>query len=154
MEIISLPFKQKVLSECLRLQREVVASCKNAVLEAQNSALDYDGGSEDNLMESYREEMQNKRDMFAKQLDLALDDQNLLNQIVPDKQAETVSFGSIVQTDQQNLFISISLGSVKIEDKSLFAISPSAPLFKAMAGLKVGESFTFREKQIKITGIV
>jgi transcription elongation GreA/GreB family factor len=154
MESLNLPFKQKVLTECIKLQREVVSSAKSAVLDAQDSAVNYDGGSEDNLMESYREEMQNKRDMFAKQLDLALDDQNLLNQIQPDKLMDTVSFGSIVYTDQQKLFVSISLGTIKVDGESLFAISPSAPLYKAMTGKKVGESFTFRDKQIKVLDVV
>jgi transcription elongation GreA/GreB family factor len=154
MESLNLPFKQKVLTECIKLQREVVSSAKSAVLDAQDSAVNYDGGSEDNLMESYREEMQNKRDMFAKQLDLALDDQNLLNQIQPDKLMDTVSFGSIVYTDHQKLFVSISLGTIKVDGESLFAISPSAPLYKAMTGKKVGESFTFRDKQIKVLDVV
>lgn len=147
-------FKQRVLAECVKMQKAVVANARQAMTEAQESAMDYDEGGEDTLMDSYREEMQNKRDMFAKQLELALDDQNLLNQIDPDAKMDSAQFGSIVITEQQKLFVSISLGNVTIDSEKLFAVSASAPIYKALAGKKAGESFAFRDKSIKIIEVL
>jgi transcription elongation GreA/GreB family factor len=135
------------------MQREVVSSARAAMQDAQESAMDYDEGSEDTLMDSYREEMQSKRDLFAKQLELALDDQNVVNQIDPEAKMDSAQFGAIVITEQQKLFISISLGNITLDGNKLFAVSASAPIYKAMAGKKAGETFTFRDQKIKVLEI-
>jgi len=143
-------FKHKLLSECMRMQKEILNTHKTAMQEAQQSAIESDDNAEDSLMDSYREEMQNQRDMYARQLEHAMDDYNTLNQVNPDKLLEEVSFGSVVVTENQKLFICISLGNVKVDIDTYFAVSPAAPLYKAMAGKKAGESFSFRDKQIKL----
>jgi transcription elongation GreA/GreB family factor len=146
-------FKHKLLSECMRMQKEILNTHKTAMQEAQQSAIESDDNAEDSLMDSYREEMQNQRDMYARQLEHAMDDYNTLNQVNPDKLLEEVSFGSVVVTENQKLFICISLGNVKVDTDTYFAVSPAAPLYKAMAGKKAGESFSFRDKQIKLVEV-
>jgi transcription elongation GreA/GreB family factor len=146
-------FKHKLLSECMRMQKEILNTHKTAMQEAQQSAIESDDNAEDSLMDSYREEMQNQRDMYARQLEHAMDDYNTLNQVNPDKLLEEVSFGSVVVTENQKLFICISLGNVKLDTDTYFAVSPAAPLYKAMAGKKAGESFSFRDKQIKLVEV-
>jgi transcription elongation GreA/GreB family factor len=148
-----LELKHKLLAECNRMQKEIVQTHKTAMQEAQQSAIESDDNAEDSLMDSYREEMQNQRDMYAKQLEHSMDDFNTLSQVNPDKETEVVSFGSVVVTETQKLFISISLGNVKVGDDAYFAVSPAAPLYKAMAGKKAGETFPFRDKQIKLLDV-
>lgn len=145
-----LSLKQQLLAECLKIQREVVATAKKAMEEAQESAMEYDESAEDNMVDSYREEMQNKRDMFARQLESALDDLALLHKVKPDEAITTAAFGSVIVTEAQTIFVSISLGVIKLDGKSFVAVSPAAPLYKAVAGKKVGDSFSFRDKQIKV----
>lgn len=148
-----LTLKQHLLTECLRIQKEVVATAKAAMQDAQDSAMEYDDGAEDNMVDSYREEMQNKRDMFARQLEQALDELSMLNKVRPDHAEETAGFGAVVVTEAQTIFVCISLGTIKVDGKTFVAMSPNAPLFKAIAGKKAGESFTFRDKTIKILEI-
>jgi hypothetical protein len=145
--------KRLLLAECIKMQKAIVANARSAMEEAQESAMEYDETAEDNMVDSYREEMQNKRDMFAKQLENALDDLALLNKVSLDK-SHDASFGSVIVTEAQKLFVCISLGQVKIEGgDSWFAISPSAPLYKAIQGKKTGETFNFRDKDFKILDI-
>jgi len=153
MSNLKIDFKHKLLSECMRMQKEILNTHKTAMQEAQQSAIESDDNAEDSLMDSYREEMQNQRDMYARQLEHAMDDYNTLNQVNPDKLLEEVSFGSVVVTENQKLFICISLGNVKVDTDTYFAVSPAAPLYKAMAGKKAGESFSFRDKQIKLVEV-
>lgn len=148
-----LSLKQQLLTECIRIQKEVVGTAKAAMQDAQQSAMDYDESAEDNMVDSYREEMQNKRDMFARQLEVALDDMALLNKLRPELKEEVAGFGSVIITEAQSMFVSISLGSIKIDGKSYVAVSPSAPLYKAVAGKKAGETFMFREKPIKVLDV-
>ena len=146
--------KQRLLTECLRLQKAAVEELRNTMLEAQQSANDNEDDTEEKLFNSYREEMQNKRDMFARQLDQAMDDLALLQKLSATHESKDVSFGAVVETELQKLFISISLGKVHLDDEGdFFAISPATPLFKAMAGKKTGESYSFRDAQVKIKSV-
>lgn len=145
--------KQQLLSEALRMQKAVVENARNAMMEAQASANDNDDDTEEKLFNSYREEMQNKRDMFARQLEQAVDDLALLNKVTVNQEHNQAEFGSVVITEAQKLFVSISLGQIKVGNDVYFAVSPSAPLFKALAGKKKGETFEFREKKIKVLDV-
>lgn len=143
--------KQHLLTECLRLQTANIEQLRGAMLEAQQSANDNEDDTEEKLFNSYREEMQNKRDMFARQLDQALDDMALLSKVTATVANKDVSLGAVVETSSgQKLFISISLGKVVADGEAFFAISPSAPLFKAMAGKKKGDTYDFRDQKVTI----
>lgn len=144
--------KQKLMAECVRLQKNVVNNAKEAMQDAQMSANEHDGAMEEKF-DSYREELQNKRDMFARQLDQGLDDLAFLNQVNSHKEFETAVLGAVVITEMQNLFISISLGKIEVNGKQYFAVSTMAPIFKAMAGLKKGDTFEFRGKKTRILDV-
>ena len=144
--------KMRILAECIRIQKVVVENAKKAMSEAQDSAIEGED-QEEKLYNSYREEMHNKRDMFARQFDLSIDDLNQLNQIVTSKEYKRAEFGSMVETDSGFYFVSTSLGLVKLDGKSVFAISPLAPVYKAFEGKKAGDSFSFRDKIFKIKDV-
>ncbi len=142
--------KQRILAECIKIQKVVVENAKKAMVDAQDSATENDDNTEEKLYNSYREEMHNKRDMFARQFDLAMEDLNQLNQIVTSKEYKKAEFGSIVETESGVYFISTSLGQVKVNGKTIFAVSPLAPIYKTFEGKKIGESYSFRDKSFKI----
>ena len=142
--------KIKFLAECIRIQKGIVENARKAMNEAQESANEGDDNTEEKLYNSYREEMHNKRDMFARQFELAMEDLNQLNQVVTSKEYKKAEFGSMVETENGVYFISTSLGQIKLDNKTIFAVSPLAPVYKAFEGKKSGDSFTFRDKSIKI----
>jgi len=148
-----LEFKKRLLAECLKIQNGIVGNARKAMNEAHESALEYDEAAEDNMVDSYREEMQGKRDMFARQLEHSLEDLALLHKVITDKELDNVIFGAVVITESQKLFVSISLGLLKVDGEQYFAISPAAPIFKALAGLHKGDTFTFRDQKVKILDI-
>lgn len=145
--------KQRILSECIRLQKIVVENAKKAMVEAQESANEGDDNTEEKLYNSYREEMQNKRDMFARQYELAMEDWNQLHQIVTSKEYREAEFGALVETDGGSYFISVSLGQIQVDGKSIFAVSALAPIFKTFDKKKKGDSYSFRDKTFKIIDI-
>jgi transcription elongation GreA/GreB family factor len=147
-----LDIKHRLVDECIRLQTDFVDNARYAMQEAQESANDSQGAIEDKF-ESFREACHIQRDMFAKQLDEAIGKLSILKRIVRNKVNEDISLGSVVHTDSQNYFISVSLGEVNIDGEKFFAISAASPVFQAMAGKVKGDTFTFRDKQIKITDL-
>jgi hypothetical protein len=143
-----LSFKKKLVDICIIAQNKVVDHAKSRMTEAQNSANEY--GQPQDRYDSYRTQMLGKRDMFAKQFCKVMDERNVLDRIDLVEENSTVEFGSIVITEEQKLFISISLGKINVEGVDYFAISPLVPLFKAFEGLKKGDTFEFNGKRQKI----
>lgn len=141
--------KKHLLQECSRILTAQIKAAKDAMDEAQASANEHQGAMEDKF-ESFRENCQIQRDMYARQLDELITTQGVLRQVNATKHNHTVSFGAVVHTSQQNYFIGVSIGEVKIEEETYFVISGKSPLFKAMEGKQAGDSFTFRDKSITI----
>lgn len=144
--------KKKLFEFCLQQQYDRVDTAQKAVEDAAETAKQEDTSVEEKF-ESFRTQMQADRDMFAKQLSEARDGLNTLHKIELERQIEAVSLGAVVITNAQKLFISINIGQVKMDNESYYAISLESPLCKAMMGKKVGESFIFRDKTIKVEDI-
>ncbi|MCD6111886.1 MAG: hypothetical protein J7J86_01310 [Bacteroidales bacterium] len=143
--------KFKLLEVCKKVLSEKIDNLKSVVDEAQKSANEY--GQPKDRYDSYRTQLLRKRDMFAKQYDKALEQLVILQRINPDIEYNTVQFGSVVYTKNKKLFISISLGEVPFEDDIFFAISPNVPFYKAIKGLKIGDTFEFRGVKDEILNV-
>lgn len=144
--------KAKLLQECIKIQTEHLQTLKNEIDETEQIANEDDGGAEEN-MNSFREEMQNKREVFTRQFMVGSNDLQLLNRLDGNRKDSVVQLGSVVITENQNLYISVSLGKFSFDGKEYFAISNQTPLFKAIAGKKKGESGILNGKEVKIVDI-
>ena len=152
MEILvqELETKKRLLQECSKTLSTQIMAAKDAMNAAQESANEHQGAMEDKF-ESFRENCQIQRDLYARQLDELMRTMGILRNINATKLNKEVSLGAVVHTTFQNYFIGVSLGEVKLEDgESYFAISGMSPLYKVMAGKTSGEEFTFRDKTYKI----
>ena len=148
----NLALKQRLLNECLRIQNLQIQTAKSAMDEAQESANEHQGAMEDKF-ESFREACQIQRDMFAKQLDEAITTLSILKRINATKENKNIMLGSVIITNTQKFFISVSLGEITVAGDKYFAISAMSPLFKAMVNKNVGEDFSFRNTNYRIEAI-
>lgn len=144
--------KAGLVKACIEIQQKRVEISRNAMLQAQESANEEKGTMGDKY-ESFREQMQIDRDMYARQFDESTQVLQGLQKIDPDKTLNIPALGAIVFTDSQAFFVSASLGQVMFEDKVYMAISSQSPMFKAMTGKKKGEKFAFRDKIFLIEDI-
>ncbi len=144
-----LELKRKLLQECSKLLTTQMNAAKAAMDEAQESANEHQGAIEDKF-ESFREACQIQRDMYARQLDELMTTMGVLRRINATKMNNEISMGAVVMTELQNYFIGVSLGEIKIEGESFYAISGMSPLYKAMAGKTTGDTFEFRGNTYKI----
>ena len=146
-----LDYKRKLIKACVDYQNKSAENLLSVMREAQQSANDY--GQPKDRYDSYRAQVLRKRDMFGKQLDKVNEEINVLEQINVSRLNTNVSFGAVVNTNAQKLFISIGIGKIEFQGETIYAISPYVPFYKAMAGLKKGDTFLFRGKEIKITEV-
>jgi len=140
--------KRKLVEECLKVQTMNAENVETAMNEAQQSANEY--GQARDRYDSFRIQLLGKRNMYAIQLEKAVEEIKILEKIDLTKENKDVNFGAVVITNEQKLFVSISLGKIQIENDFYFAISSMVPLFNAMQGLKKGDSFEFNGKNIRI----
>jgi hypothetical protein len=144
--------KSILLEKCVEIQQRTVQQAKNAMLEAQATANDQPGTMGDKY-ESFREQMQIDRDMYAKRYDEGMRIMETLQKIDPTKKCLLPSLGALVRTDVSAFFISASIGPVETEYGKWLAISMQSPIFNAMAWKKPGEHFEFRDKKYIILEI-
>lgn len=143
-----LEFKKKLIDICLEYQKKSADNLSSVMTEAQQSANDY--GQPKDRYDSYRTQLLRKRDMFGAQLEKVFEDIKVLEKIDITRKNETVSFGSVVITDAQKLFVSVGIGKIAVDGELFYAISTFVPFYKAMEGLKKGDEFNFRDRKIKI----
>jgi hypothetical protein len=91
--------------------------------------------------------------MYAQQLQIEISQMETLNKLDLSVNHRVVEFGSVVKTSLQNVFIAVGLGKLAVDSEIYFAISLKVPFFKAMKGLKAGDSFDFMGKRVQIMDI-
>jgi hypothetical protein len=144
--------KKGVLNKCIEMQTNVVNTAKKAMDEAQESANEEKGSTEEKF-DSFRESMQIARDMHARQVAEGIDGLALLKRISVVPLVDHVKLGAIVYTTLQNYFISASLGEIEHDGKHYMAISTMTPLYQSLAGKQKGDKFNFRDGEYKITNV-
>ncbi len=147
-----LKIKKDLLQSCLKGMEEKADSLRKVMDDAQQSANDY--GQPKDRYDSYRAQLLRKRDMFGQQLFKIMEQQSILEKLDPEKTYKTVTFGSLVITDTQKIFVSVGMGKRECSGLDVYVISPFVPFFKSMEGKKVGDTFEFRGQKITILDII
>ncbi len=140
--------KSKILEACIKLQNKLVENAKLEMQELQHQANEY--GQPRDRYDSFRAQLLRKRDLFAEQLQNALDSIDILQRIDQDIISEEAEFGSVVITDKLNIFVSIGIGKFEVDGRQFFAVSTKVPVFRAIEGLKKGDSYLLNGNRFKI----
>ncbi|NOX48579.1 MAG: hypothetical protein GXO89_16550 [Chlorobi bacterium] len=146
--------RAQLLKICKEIQLKTIGHLGATMEDAQKSANEY--GCPRDRYDAYRAQLLRQRDMFAQQLQKAQGQLDILNRIPAGKIFEKVGFGAVVQSDKNNLFISIGLGKIKLTDtessttEEYYAISPQVPIYKEMEGKRAGDTFRFNGRVFTI----
>lgn len=135
--------RQELLEHCHRIVNKKIETYQQAIDVAQHAANAESKSSAGDKYETTRAMMQIERDNHARQLAETLKLKKALDQIKPEHATESVEFGSIIITDKNKYFLSISIGELEVQNQKFIALSPSSPLGRALNGLKPTQTFTF-----------
>lgn len=144
--------KTGLLNECILIQQRLAETARQAMQNAQETANDEKSTMEDKF-ESFREQMQIERDMYARLYDEAMTILENLRKINVNRIQEAAATGALVITTEQKYFVSHSLGKIEFEGQTFMAISPLSPVFRAFAGKKKKDYYLFRDKKTEIIDI-
>ncbi len=144
--------KEEVVGYCLEKCRNRVQEIQSAMDSAQDAILNDTKSSMGDKYETSREMAQQEISRLQNQLKQAEIDLDKINYLDLNS-SELVRMGSIVQTDQFDYFIAISIGAVKIKEKTIMIISKESPIGNLLFGKKENETVQFNNKTITIQKI-
>ena len=128
----------QVIQALIAHQQHIANVAKKEMDSAQQQSNDY--GANVDRYDSYRTKMMRARDMYAKQLSAANASLRFLNEALRMKPFSTA--------EQQRFFMSIGAGKFVVNDSEsptgmqyYFAISAQTPIYLAMKGKNIGDSF-------------
>jgi len=64
--------------------------------------------------------------------------------------SKTIRLGSIIETNQANFFMSISVGKLEVNHTFYLGVAPNAPIGLCLLGMEEGDQFNFNGKVYKI----
>lgn len=143
--------KKKIVDTCIQTLENSAQTVRESIDELIQTANEYEGDHD--ILDPFKEGLIKKKDLQNKQLQKYLDDIKLVKKADPKRIPEKVEFGSVVITDKQKMFIAVGIGKIVLENETYFAISTQVPVYKAMQGLKVGDSFTLNNNTFTIKDI-
>jgi transcription elongation GreA/GreB family factor len=145
--------KEKILKALEVIINERISDSKEAMDRAQESANSEGKSSAGDKYETSRAMGQIDRDMYARQLANAQNERAILQNIDITKPSLSVGFGSLVNTSAGYFFISVSVGKIEIDKKTILAVSSSSPIGVILRGKMVGDGFLFLGKEQKVLSL-
>jgi transcription elongation GreA/GreB family factor len=145
--------KQKILEVLQVIINERISNSKEAMDRAQESANSEGKSSAGDKYETSRAMGQIDRDMYLRQFMNAQNELAILQNIDITKPSLSVGFGTLVNTSAGYFFISVSVGKIEIDGKTVMAISSNSPIGMVLKGKKVGEGFLFMGKEAVVLGV-
>mgnify|MGYP006092152819 CR=1 FL=1 len=103
--------------------------------------------------ETSRAKIQTEIDNYSRQLELAINNLKIIEQIDSSKKYNIVAQGSLVTTDKGVFLIAIGIGKLEIRSNTYFIISLLSPIGSLMKGMSKNETFFFREINYYIKNI-
>lgn len=92
-------------------------------------------------------------EMLSKQLAETNKSIELLKRIPTNNTSKTIQQGSVVETSMGTFYLSVGLGNIQVDGKTIMAISTESPMAKAIMGKKPGDQIEWRAQQITVIAI-
>lgn len=135
--------KSQLYTNCVDYVNQRMSHIQAAIDAAGESGNDETKSSAGDKHETGRAMMQLEQEKNAKQLIETLELKKLLDRINPNQQSQTAALGSLVFTNKEKFYISISAGKLMIDSEIYFAVSPTSPIALKLIGLTAGQEMNF-----------
>lgn len=139
--------RAQVIQACIQHQQHIALTAKQEMDSAQQQSNDY--GANVDRYDAYRTKLMRARDMYAKQYSNAQTSVRYLTDLLRLPPFQVAEHGAIVVTDKQRFFLSVGAGKFFVgqpgtdQAQIYFAISAQTPIYLALKGKEVGDSFIF-----------
>ncbi len=146
-------FKQKVYSGCLQLLEDKIKNLHTALQELKSGAENDAKSSAGDKHETARAMMQIEHENISRQLEELQHQQTDLKKIDIAKSLTTITTGSLIKSNNIYFFLSVAIGTIKVEGTSVIIFSPQSPLGLKMKGCHAGDTVEVNNKKFVIEEI-
>jgi hypothetical protein len=136
---MNLDFKQQVYEACLTAIQDKISEMKKEIRSVIEDGNNDSKSSAGDKHETSKAMNQLEQEKMGNQLEELEKQKAELQRIDLNLDLGYIMKGSLVNTNQGYLFVSLGLGKVKVKDNLVFAVSTTSPLGKEIIGHKRGE---------------
>lgn len=145
--------RQDILEKIIEEQNKVIESLEQSV-ERYKTASDLDEESTHDPEDfSHQTEAKDMQLRYEKMLREAQQSMDFLNNEKGENHEE-VEEGALIETDDNYLFIGVSVPRFQTTHKEVISLSPEAPIFNNLKGKKVGEVLQLGAQELVIKSIM
>ena len=131
--------KHKIYNNYLSLINGKIAMLQQTLADLKESGTNETKSTAGDKHETALAMLQIEQANTRAQLQNALEDAAILQNINPAIVADHIVNGSVIKTGKGYFFMSVALGKYVIDSIIVYALSPQSPLGEKLIGLKVGE---------------
>jgi hypothetical protein len=144
--------KKKILDTGIKKHQSVIDDFKLSIEEMLSSEGIVKEETIDHSQQEFNAELIQNANEIAEQLNFANEEMKLLYDMVPTigDIHNTVRLGSVVATDREIFFVSVSIERFQVNGLKIFGLSTESPLYKAMEGKKKRDTFIYKNSSYTI----
>ncbi|NCU02364.1 MAG: hypothetical protein GXC73_00110, partial [Chitinophagaceae bacterium] len=135
--------KEKIYQTCVAIVQQKIEVIQKNLHDLSDSAGNETKRTAGDKHETALAMLQIEQENNNRQLNELLQQKAVLEKLDATLQTELVVRGSLVYTNKGVFYISLGLGKLKVEDETVFAVSPDAPLGKLLLMKKAGDALQF-----------
>lgn len=147
------PERIQLYEHCMNLLLKRSEELRNAIDSVQSSANSETKSTAGDKHETARAMAQLEVEMLSRQLSEANKSIESLQRLRNPDRTGIAQPGSVVVTSVGTFFIAVSIANLEIAGEKVMAISPEAPLAKAIVGRKAGDEVRWSDKQLAIIAV-
>lgn len=147
--------KRKMLDASIKKHQTVIDDFTQSIKDLLASEGLVNEVDMDLTQQGFNSEIVQKVNNIADQLQFANEEMKLLYDM-----QSTISYihdsvqpGSVVVTDKEVFFVSVSIERFEVEGLEVFGLSTQSPLYQAMRGKEKGDKFSYKGRKYKIEDI-
>ncbi len=146
--------KIHLFSRLQNMVQEKIAQAQQAVAAAVEARDGETKSSAGDKFETGRAMMQLEQQRHEAQLSKAFQLSSELDRLDMEATYSTVVPGALVQTDRDIYFMSIGMGKIIVNEKTVYCISIQSPIGKVLLHQKKNKIVDFQGKSLKITEVI
>jgi transcription elongation GreA/GreB family factor len=133
-------FKENVHIQCVERINEKIKFLQETLADLKESASNETKSTAGDKHETALAMLQIEQENTNKQLENLLSQKLLIEKIVPGTKPQVIANGTLVKTDKGYFYLSVALGKITVDGKTVIALSPQSPLGNKLIGLNVNET--------------
>ena len=145
--------KFELQQQCKDLIKIRYENINKTITNIEQALRDESKGTSGDKHHTERAMLQIEREAAGKQLREIEKVMRQLDKVTISDVSEIIRLGSIIETNQANFFISISVGKLQVDDIIYLGIAPAAPIGRCLLGKEKNDQFNFNGLVYKIIKI-